>query len=296
LILSYTTPYRYPDLVDFQITATLFDLEQAKELSRVAVERGQKAKVHLAVDTGMGRIGLEPTASGADIAKEIASLPGLFVEGLFSHYACADCEDKEDANRQTALFDAFLSLLEERGVQIPLKHICNSAGSMEMPRQYDMCRFGIAMYGMYPSDEVDTSKVLLEPAMEVISHVIHIKTVPTGFQIGYGHTYTAPSPRRIATVSIGYADGFNRCLSEGGYVLIGGEKAPLVGRVCMDQIMVDISDCKNEICVGDPVVVIGESKGVRLSAEEFGQMGHSFHYEAVCTFLPRVHRIYYENS
>ncbi len=291
LVLSYTSPSQYASLLDYDITATIFNLEDAEALSSLAVQKGMRAKVHVAVDTGMGRIGFMPTEESADIVQKISRLPGILLEGLFSHYACADSADPRDAVEQEKLFDAFLSLLDARDVNIPIKHICNSAGAMNFTKQYDMCRLGIALYGLYPSAEMDREKIKLIPAMEVISHVIHVKTVPEGFKIGYDHIYTAPSPRRIATVGIGYADGFNRCLTEVGYVLINGQKAPIVGKVCMDQIMVDVTDIPH-VSVGDPTVVLGESQGVRISAEELGKMCHSFNYEVVCTFMPRVHRVY----
>ncbi len=234
LILSYTHPSLYGKLIDYDITAAIYNYDEANQLSDVALQKNIKAKVHLVVDTGMGRIGFAPDEKSANCVQEISALPGIEVEGLFSHYACADCNDKTDANEQTRLFDAFIKMLEARNVYIPLKHICNSAGTMDFDKQYDMCRLGIALYGLYPSDEMDKSKVDLIPAMEVVSHVVHVKDVPKGFKIGYGHIYEAPAPRKIATVSIGYADGFNRCLTGVGYVLINGKKAPIVGKVCMD--------------------------------------------------------------
>jgi len=295
LVLSYTSPYLYPALIDHEITATLFNTDEARALSEAALKKGKKAKVHVSVDTGMGRIGFSPDAVGADAVREIASLPGIDLEGLFSHYACADCADKADALCQTKLFDEFISLLEARDVHIPIKHICNSAGTMDFTKQYDMCRLGIALYGLYPSDEMDTEKVKLIPAMEVVSHVVHVKTVPKGFKIGYGHIYTAPEERKIATVCIGYADGYNRCFTEVGSVLINGKKAPVVGKVCMDQIMVDITDIP-DVSVGDHAVILGENEGARISAEDLGSMCHSFNYEVVCNFMPRVHRVYYQDG
>ena len=292
LILAYTSPACYNELIDGDITATIYNLEDAQLLSQAALAKGKKAKVHAAVDTGMGRIGVEPTAAGADMIAAMAAMPGIELEGLFSHYACADCADKADKNAQTRLFEGFLQLLEQRGIDIPIKHICNSAGTMEPDNQYDMCRLGIALYGLYPSNEIDKTKITLRPAMEVLSHVTHIKTVPAGYKIGYGHIYTAPSERKIATVSVGYADGFNRCLTNVGYVLIRGKKAPVVGKVCMDQIMVDITPIEN-VSVGDHVVILGKSEGAQITAEEMGEMCHSFNYEVVCTYMPRVKRVYY---
>lgn len=295
LIFSYTSPSRFAELIDADITATVYNREEAQMLSQVAVAKGKQAKVHAAVDTGMGRIGVEPTAEGADIVAAMADMPGIELEGLFSHYACADCADKEDMNAQTRLFDAFIEMLEQRDVKIPIKHICNSAGTMEPDNQYDMCRVGIAMYGLYPSEEMDATKIALRPAMEVVSHVIHVKTVPAGFKIGYGHVYTAASERKIATVSIGYADGYNRCLTNVGYVLIKGKKAPVVGKVCMDQIMVDVTEIP-DVQVEEPVVILGKSGDAVITAEDMGKMCNSFNYEVVCTYMPRVKRVYYLNG
>lgn len=295
LILSYTGPACYGDLIDADITAAVYNEQEAAALSDAALAKGKKAKVHAVVDTGMGRIGFTPTEESADTVARISKLPGIDLEGLFSHYACADCFDKTDKNRQTVLFEGFLAMLEKRGVNIPIKHICNSAGTMEPDEQYDMCRLGIALYGLYPSEEMDKDLVKLRPAMEVVSHVVHVKDVPAGFQIGYGHIYTAPETRKIATVAIGYADGYNRCLTGVGYVLLKGKKAPVVGKVCMDQIMVDITGMEN-ICVGDHAVVLGRSEDAEITAEALGEMAHSFNYEVVCNFMPRVKRVYYQNG
>jgi len=295
LVLSYTAPALYEILIRNHVTAAVYRVSEAKLLSQTAERIGQKAKVHVAVDTGMGRIGFEPGEKSADAIQEISKLRGITLEGLFSHYACADQKDKKDAQDQTKRFDEMIAQLEERGVNIPIKHICNSAASMEFEKQYDMCRLGIALYGMYPSDEVDHEKIALVPAMEVVSHVIHVKNVPQGTLIGYGHQYCAPSEKKIATVSIGYADGFNRCLSDRGFVLIRGKRAPVTGRVCMDQIMVDVTEIEN-VAVGDHAVILGQNGNDRISAEELGALAGSFHYEVVCNFLPRVKRVYYRDG
>lgn len=295
LILSYTSPWCYKTMVEHDITATVYNEDEAVKLSETALALGKKAKLHVVVDTGMGRIGFEPTETAADTIARMSKLPGIDLEGLFSHYACADCFDKADKNRQTELFAAFVDMLGKRGVNIPIKHICNSAGTMEPDKQYDMCRLGIAMYGLYPSEEMSREQVRLKPVMEVVSHVVHVKTVPAGAQIGYGHIYTAPCERKIATVSIGYADGYNRCLTNVGYVLIKGKKAPVVGKVCMDQIMVDITDI-DDVKVGDHAVILGKSEGAEITAEALGEMSHSFNYEVVCNYMPRVKRVYYQNG
>ena len=295
LVLSYTSEKLYDKLIRFDITPTIYNIDEARALSAVAQTMGVVQKIHIAVDTGMSRIGFQVCPQSADTVREISELPGIEIEGLFSHYAKADYADKTAANKQTALFDRFIALLDERNVRIPIKHICNSAGIIELDKQYDMVRMGISLYGMYPSDEVDKTRVLLMPAMEVISHVIHVKDVEAGTGIGYGHVYVAPERRRIATVSIGYADGYNRCLTNKGWVIIHGQKAPITGKVCMDQIMVDVTDIP-DVAVGDHAVVLGSMGDECISAETLGDLCHSFDYEVVCTFMPRVRRIYFRNG
>lgn len=291
LILSYTDPSLYATMIENDITATIYNFQEAKLLSEMAVSMKKRAKIHVALDTGMSRIGFYPNKESADIVKEISSLDGIFLEGMFSHYAKADYMDKTSANAQTKLFDNFISMLEERNVNIEIKHICNSAGIIEFEKQYDMVRMGVSLYGMYPSDEVDKERVSLMPAMEVISHVIHVKTIEKGCGVGYGHVYVADSERKIATVSIGYADGYNRSLTGKGYVLIGGKKAFITGKVCMDQIMVDVTDIEN-VKVGDKAVIMGKDGDETITAEILGELCGSFNYEVVCTFMPRVKRIY----
>lgn len=295
LILSYSSPYQYPILIEKDITPTIYNYDEAFELSNAAMKYGKKVPVHIAVETGMGRIGFADTEESADIIKKMTLLDGVTVEGMFSHYAKADYFDKTTADSQTARFDRFIGLLEDRGVFIPIKHLCNSAGIIEFDKQYDMVRMGISLYGMYPSDEVQKDRVPLKPAMQVKSHVIHIKTVTPGTGIGYGHVYVADSERKIATVCVGYADGYRRCLTGVGYVLINGKKAPIRGKVCMDQIMVDVTDIP-DVKVGDHAVLLGKSGDEEISAEALGEMCHSFCYEVVCTFMPRVKRVYYKNG
>ena len=218
-------------------------------------------------------------------------MPGLTVEGIFSHYATADMADKTEAEKQTARFVSFLDLLQERGVTIPIRHICNSAGAMEFSEHFDMVRLGVALYGLFPSDEVKQDGFDLRRAMRVVSHVIHVKTVEKGTAIGYGRTWIAPAPRVIATVSIGYADGFNRAFSGKGYVLIRGKKAPVVGKVCMDQIMGDVTDIPG-VQIEDEVTVLGRDGAEEITAEALGEMIGSFGYEVICNFMPRVERVY----
>ncbi len=295
LILTYTSPYQFEELINNGFIPTVYSFDDAKRLSETAQKLQKKVVIHIAVDTGMSRIGFADTQESVDIIQKISELPFVEIEGVFSHFACADCEDKSCAFGQKKRFDDFISMLEESEINIPLKHICNSAGTIDFDFSYDIVRIGIALYGLYPSDEVDKSKVKLTPAMEVFSHIIHIKDIEKGVSVGYGHTYTAPEKRTVATVCIGYADGFNRAFSNRGYVLINGKKAPIIGKVCMDQIMVDITDIEN-VKVGDYAVIMGRSGDEVITAEQLGEMSDSFNYEIICTFMPRVIRVHCENG
>ena len=291
IILSFTSPLQYAELIEYDITATIYNLDEAKQLSDLAEKKGKKATVHVPIDTGMGRIGFTPDEKGADAVEQISKMKGIYLEGLFSHYAMADYEDKTEAEKQTVLFDSFIELLDKKGIDIPIKHMNNSAGTMELPKKYDMCRVGIALYGLYPSDEMDRENIKLSPAMEVFSHIVHLKTVEKGTKIGYGHIYEAPEERRIATVSIGYADGYKRDLTGKGYILVNGRKAPITGKICMDQFMADVTDIP-DLKVGDEVVIMGKDGDEEISAEMLGALSHSFNYEIICSFMPRVKRVY----
>ena len=295
LILTYTSPYQFEELINNGFIPTVYSFSDAKRLSDTAVKLGKKVVIHIAVDTGMSRIGFADTQESVDIIKNISELPMVEIEGIFSHFACADCADKTCAMEQKNRFDNFILMLERIGINIPVKHMCNSAGTIDFDFSYDMVRMGIALYGLYPSDEVDKSKVELTPAMEVFSHIIHIKDIEKGVSVGYVHTYTASERRTVATICIGYADGFNRAFSNRGFVLINGKKAPIIGKVCMDQIMVDITGIEN-VEVGDYAVIMGRSGDEIITAEMLGEMSDSFNYEIICTFMPRIIRVHCENG
>lgn len=295
LILTYTSPYQFETLINNGFIPTVYSFSDAKRLSDTAVKLGKKVVIHIAVDTGMSRIGLADTEESVETIKNISALPMVEIEGIFSHFACADCEDKTCALGQKKRFDNFVETVEKAGINIPLKHMNNSAGTIDFDFSYDIVRIGIALYGLYPSDEVDKSKVKLTPAMEVFSHIIHIKDIEKGVSVGYGHTYTAPERRTVATVCIGYADGFNRAFSNRGYVLVNGKKAPIIGKVCMDQIMVDITGIEN-VEVGDYAVIMGRSGDEIITAEKLGEMSDSFNYEIICTFMPRIIRVHCEDG
>ena len=285
----------YENILIYDIIPTIYSTDDACRLSECATKQNKTAKMHIAVDTGMGRIGFPCTDEGIRDVLSISKLPNIEIGGIFSHYSKADYKDKSSVEKQNKLFDDFNLALEENGLSIPIKHICNSAGIIDLDKHYDMVRMGISLYGMYPSDEVKKEKVKLTPAMKVVSHIIHLKDVKKGTEIGYGGIYKAESDRKIATVCIGYADGYKRSLTGKGYVLVNGYKAPITGKICMDQIMIDVTDVP-DVKVGMPVVVMGKDSGGEISAEVLGALCDSFCYEIVCSFTQRVKRRYKEQK
>ncbi len=294
LILGYTSPKEYGELLACNITPTVYTYDAASKLSEIALLLGTKAKIHIAVDTGMGRIGFLPTTDNADIVASIAKLPGIEIEGMFTHFSKADETDKEYTKKQIAKFDAFYAMLEERNVRIPIRHCYNSAAIMDLEKTpYEMVRSGIITYGLYPSDEVCKDSMDIVPVMEWKAHVIHVKTLPAGCGISYGATYMTEHETKIATVSVGYGDGYPRSLSGKGRVLIHGRYAPILGRVCMDQMMVDVTDIP-DVEPEDIVTLFGNDNGEFLSAEEVAGLSGRFNYELICDISMRVSKIYRE--
>ena len=291
LILGHTPTEAYPQVVRLGIRPAIFRREDAELLSREAVRQGITAPFHFAVDTGMSRIGLQADEESADLCAEIAGLPGIKAEGLFSHFATADCADLTDARAQGERFAAFDEMLKERGVTVPIRHLNNSAGIMNFGTHYEMVRSGIVTYGLYPSDEVDPELLDLRPALSWYSRVSHVKTLPAGRAISYGGTYVTTAPTRVATVPVGYADGYRRSLSGNFHVMIRGKKAPILGRVCMDQMMVDVTRIPG-VQPGDTVTLVGGE----ISVEEIAAKCHSFNYEFVCGISRRVPRYYYRHG
>lgn len=291
LILGYTPVAAFPEAIRQGIRPAIFRYEDALALSQAATALGMTAKFHIAVDTGMSRIGFQVTPEEADICARIAALPNVEAEGLFSHLATADCADLTRARHQAALFDQFDEMLRSRGVTIRLRHLDNSAGVMNFHCKYELVRSGIVTYGMYPSTEVDPSVLDLRPALRWESRITHLKTLEPGREIGYGGTYTTTRPTRVATVPVGYADGYRRNLSGRFYVLIRGKKAPILGRICMDQMMVDVTEIP-DAALNDTVVLVGKSGDLNISVEEIAAQGDSFNYEFVCGISRRVPRVY----
>ena len=295
LILGHTPVRSFSTAIREGIRPAIFHYEDAVALSEAAVKKGLIAPFHFAVDTGMGRLGFQVTEEDADICAAIAKLPNLQAEGLFSHFATADCADLSQAKAQAERFDRFDKMLRQRGVEIPIRHMDNSAGLMNFKNHYEMVRSGIVTYGLYPSNEVDPALLKLEPALSWRSRVTHVKLLEPGRPISYGGTFVTEKPTMVATVPVGYADGYRRSLSNCFYVLIGGKKAPILGRVCMDQLMVDVTQIPG-VQVNDPVTLVGRDGDEVITMEAAAEAAGSFNYEFVCGISRRVPRYYYRNG
>jgi alanine racemase len=296
LILGYTPVEQYKQLVEYNITQTIFQLDTAKALSLEAMKQNKVANIHLKIDTGMTRLGFSDTMESINEIKEITRMQGVCIEGIFTHFACADEQDKTSSLKQLDRFNKFIKELEKEGIHIPMKHISNSAGIVDFSNDdFNMVRSGIITYGYYPSEEVNKDSINLEPAMEIKTHVSFVKEVEAGVGISYGHTYVTNKKTKVATVPVGYADGYPRSLSSKGRVLIHGEYANIIGRVCMDQFMVDVSHIDN-VKQGDIVTLIGKDKDRYISVEEVSNLAGSFNYEFICNVSKRVPRLYFREG
>jgi alanine racemase len=306
LIFGYSSPASAPALIEYDLIQTVYSPSTARELSEQAARRGKKIKVHIKVDSGMGRLGLlledpagkvsqnNPSSGTVSDVEAISRLGNLEVEGIFTHFATADSADKSYANRQLERFIQFLERLDRAGLTPELKHAANSAALIDLPDSHlDMVRPGIATYGLYPSDEVDQHRVDLKPVMTLKSRIIHLKQVPAGFHISYGISYRTEKPTIIATVPVGYADGYNRLLSSAGSMVVHGKRVPVVGRVCMDLTMLDVGALK-DVQIEDEVVVFGQQALETLPAEELASTLNTINYEIVTSIAARVPRIYLE--
>lgn len=295
LILGATHRSSFQALLEYDLRPAVFDYEAARELSELALSMGKAARVHLALDTGMSRIGWFPEEMGVEEAVKTASLSGIEVEGCFTHFARADEGTLVYTEKQYARFQWFLRELEKRGIKIPICHCSNSAAIMELPQlPMDAARVGISMYGIYPSDEM-THSIALKPAMEIRSYITFVKEIPSGTPVSYGGTFVAETKMRIATVAAGYGDGYPRSLSGTGYVLIAGKRAPILGRICMDQFMVDVTAIP-EACVDCPVTLVGKDGTEELSMERLAGLCGGFRYEIPCVLGKRVPRVYVQHG
>ena len=289
LVLGPVLPADYERAAKYDVALTVSSLTEAKAISAL----NKKVTVHFALDTGMSRIGFPCTETAAEEIREAASLPGIYAEGLFSHFALADSKDKSYVNLQT---ENFRHMQKWIGVKFPICHLYNSAAIVDLEPEFDMAREGIILYGLLPSDEVDLNRIGgVKPAMALRSHVSLVKTVPAGVPISYGCTYVTEKDSVIATVMAGYADGVPRLLSGCGEVIIRGVKAPIVGRVCMDQFMVDVSHIPG-VCAGDVVTIFGTDGSETITADEVADKAQTIGYELVCGIAPRVSRVYLKNG
>lgn len=296
LILSDPEPERIDELIKYGITQTILSDDFAVDLSKRAVSRGKKVSVHIAVDTGMGRIGL-PWESAVSQIERLSKLEGLYIEGIFTHFACSDEEIESYTRLQFSRFKKVCDEVEAMGIRIPVKHCANSAAILRFPEMsMDMVRAGIILYGLHPSDVTKNLKVDLRPAMTLKARITLVKSVPKGTYLSYGSTYKTERESVIATVPIGYADGYMRNLSNRAYMLIGGQKVPVRGRVCMDQCMADITDLMTSVKAGDEAVIFGCQNGTEISADELARTAGTINYELVCVIGKRVPRIYIKNG
>ncbi len=293
LVLGYAFPYCYEELIRNEIRLTVFREDSLEELAACARRLGKPARVHVKVETGMNRLGIRTDESGLRFVEKAFRMEGIVVEGMYTHFARADERDKTSSRQQLALFRDFM----ERVESVPdhpalVKHCSNSAGILELPEaNMDAVRAGIALYGLWPSQEMERESVSLQPVLSLKSHIVYIKEVEAGTPVSYGGTYVTPGRMRIATIPVGYGDGYPRSLSNRGYVLIRGKRAPVLGRICMDQFMVGLEDIP-DAAEGDEVTLIGRAGGFQITMEELGDLSGRFNYELACDLGKRIPRVY----
>lgn len=296
LILGYTPDSQHKIAVENDIIEAIYTLESAEKLSQVAGNLNKKAKVHIKVDSGMGRIGFPPVDSSIDKIEKISKLPNLEIEGIFTHFAKADEVDKAYTGKQFKNYKWVIEKLKDKNIQIPIKHVSNSAATIDLPEyNLNMVRGGIMIYGLYPSDEVDKEKVSLKPAMTLKAKISHLKEVPEGTGISYGQIFVTKRKSKIATIPIGYADGFTRLLTSKAEVAIKGKRAPIVGKICMDQCMIDVTDIE-DVKVGDEVVLFGDGSNGVPHIDEVAEKLGTINYEIVCMVGRRVPRVYIKDG
>lgn len=297
IILGYTSPEFYEEVVKYDIEQTIYSYEAAYNLSVKAVKLNKTAKIHIAVDTGMGRIGFLTTRKEAEEVHKIKNLPNIELAGIFTHFATADEKNKEYTNMQIKRFNEFNKHLEELGINIPLKHVSNSAAIIDLPNlEYNGVRAGIMLYGYYPSYDVDNKRIKLMPVMTLKARIIHIKTLDKGESVSYGRKYITTKETKIGTLPIGYADGLSRLHIGKAKVIVGGKIAPIIGRICMDQCMIDLSEIP-DISVGDEVILIGQDEfGNKITADDMADNIGTISYEILCDVSKRIPRVYIKDE
>lgn len=303
LVFGYVPPEQAVTAAGLDLTISLYGFEMAQALSEQAGKAGLQLDAHLKVDTGMGRVGMIVDPADRDpgglkrnaVLTEIektAGLPGIRLKGIYTHFAAADHPDRSYTDRQIGLFESLLSDLGKRGIEFECRHAANSAGIIAFPSaRFDMVRAGISLYGLYPSAAADRARVELVPAMTLTSLVTGVRDVPEGFCVSYGMTHVTKTGTRLASVPVGYADGFSRCFSSNGHMLVRGKRAPIVGRVCMDQTMIDVGHIQG-VAPGDPVVLMGRQADAVIGADELAETAGTIHYEIVSALTSRVKRVY----
>ncbi|KXG74454.1 alanine racemase [Thermotalea metallivorans] len=296
LVLGYTPETSAEEVVLNDITQTVYALEQAEAFSRKAEELGRIVKVHVKIDTGMSRLGLQPDVGTVELIKKMARLPKLTIEGVFTHFAVADETDKSFTYGQYEKFMGLCKMLEKEDVFIPIKHVSNSAGIIDLPEMnLDMVRAGIMLYGLYPSDEVNKGEIKLKQVMSLKAKISHVKELDAGIGISYGLKYVTNRKSKIATLPIGYADGFTRLLTGKAEVIVKGHKVPVVGRICMDQCMIDVTGIE-DVERGDEAVLFGGDGKNFISIDEVAKKLGTINYEIVCMIGKRVPRVYIKNN
>lgn len=296
LVLGCIFPDQYMEMLDNDIRMNVYTEEMAKEISNMARREGKTAYLHIKLDTGMGRLGFSITEESVEAITRISKLPNVRMEGVFTHFAKADEKDKTFTKKQMKEFEYMTKMLKEKGVSFSYEHCANSAAIIDVPEaRFDIVRAGISTFGLYPSEEVDKEAVHLKPALALKSHVAFVKEIEEGTPVSYGGTFIAEHKMKIATIPVGYGDGYPRALSGVGYVLIRGKKAPILGRICMDQFMVDVTDIDG-VSFGDKVTLIGRDGNEYISVEMLGELSGRFNYEFICDLGKRIPRVYVKNG
>ena len=297
LVLSHTNPERADELVKYNITQTVYSNEMARMLSDVAVRNNAEIHVHIKIDTGMSRVGFLPGYSAVKEVVAIQKMPGIVIEGIFTHFATADEKDRSFTRHQMELFDSIINELNRIGILIPIRHVSNSAAIMQYPEYtLELVRPGIILYGIYPSREVDRSVIDLKPAMSLKAKVSMVKWIERDCSVSYGRRFITKRLTKIATVPVGYADGYSRLLTGKSHVLINGQYAPVVGAICMDQLMVDVTDIEGDFAIGDEVVLIGRQGNNEITADDIADLMGTIPYEVVCIIGKRIPRVYFKGG
>ena len=292
LVLGCVFPDQYMEMLKHEIRMNIYTEEMAESISRMAAREGKTAYMHIKLDTGMSRLGFGINEQSAETIKRISKMPNVNMEGIFTHFTKADEKDKSFTKKQIQEFVWMTERLKEKNVRFTYEHCSNSAGIIDVPEaNFDIVRAGISTYGLYPSEEVDKTNVKLKPALALKSHVAFVKEIERGTPVSYGGTFVAKEKMKIATIPVGYADGYPRSLSNKGYVLIRGKKAPILGRVCMDQFMVDVTQIES-VSFGDKVTMIGKDGNEILPVEVLSELSGRFNYEFVCDLGKRIPRVY----